>query len=139
MKNIILWIWQLPQNLIGFLLTRNPKAYFMYECNDKKKIKAYFTSNVFGCGVSLGNYVILDYDNYYHVSVYKTINHEHGHQKQSLYLGWLYLLVVGFTSAVFNNLWDRLFHKNWKSSKRIKWYYSRFPEKWADKLGGVER
>lgn len=139
MKNILLWIWQLPQNLIGFFLTRKPKAIRTYRCNDGEKVNVYFTSNVFGCGVSLGNYIILDYDFYYTFIPHLTINHEHGHQKQSRYLGWLYLIVIGFTSAICNNLWDRLFHRKWASEKRVKWYYSRFPEKWADNLGGVER
>lgn len=147
MKNIILWIWQLPQNLIGFLLTRNPKKCIWYICNDGEKIKVYLTSNVFGCGVSLGNYIILDYDRhnyildygrYNNLGISKTVNHEHGHQKQSRYLGWFYLPFVGLISA-FNNLWDRAFHKKWLNSERTRWYYSRYPEKWADNLGGVIR
>lgn len=139
MKNIILWLWQFPQNLIGFFLTRKPKKWFWYNCNDGEKVKVYLTSNVFGCGVSLGNYIILDYDSYNNTNISKTINHEHGHQKQSRYLGWFYLLFVGLPSAVFNNLWDRIFHKKWNSIKRMIWYYSRYPEKWADNLGGVIR
>lgn len=138
-KYFLLWIWQLPQNLIGFILTRNAKQYCEFVCNDYEMVRVYYTNNVFGCGVSLGNYIILDYKNYYNKSIYITVCHEHGHQKQSRYLGWLYLFVVGFTSAVCNNLWDRLFHKKWSYKKRANWYYSRFPENWADKLGCVER
>jgi hypothetical protein len=51
----------------------------------------------------------------------------------------LYLLAVGIPSGVFNNLWDRLFHRNWDAAKRHVWYYSRYAEKWADALGGVAR
>lgn len=136
---VLRWIWQLPQNLIGFLLTRKPKATVDYRMNDNKVVKIYFTTNVFGCGVSLGDYIILDYGYYFKRNLLKVANHEHGHQKQSLLLGWLYLLIVGLSSAICNNLWDRLFHKNWSSKKSENWYYSRFPEKWADKLGGVKR
>ena len=142
MSNIILYLWQLPQNIIGFLMTRKPKKCFNYICNDCEEVKVYFTSNVFGSGVSLGNYIILDYNNYafncYYKTLNATINHEHGHQKQSKYLGWFYLIIVGLTSALCN-LWDRLFHKKWSILERNDWYYSRFPEKWADNLGGVKR
>jgi hypothetical protein len=27
----------------------------------------------------------------------------------------------------------------WDSNRRYQWYYSRWSEAWADKLGGVER
>lgn len=138
-KNILLWIWQLPQNLIGFILTRRAKQYCDFVCNDYEMVRVYYTNNVFGCGVSLGKYIILDYKNYWNKPIYTTVCHEHGHQKQSRYLGLFYLLVVGFTSAICNNLWDRLFHKKWSNKKRMNWYYSRFPENWADKLGGVKR
>lgn len=143
--NILLYIWQLPQNLIGFFLTRKPKHIIDFKCNDDSITKVYFTDNVFGCGVSLGNYIVLD-DTYNYKNVDRrttdgmnTVNHEHGHQKQSKMLGWLYLIIVGITSAIFNNLWDRLFHKNWGYNERERWYYSRNVEKWADELGSVER
>ena len=140
MKKFILWIWQLPQNILGFLMTRKPRATGVYLCNDlRTSVKVYFTSNVLGCSVSLGNYIILDYDHYYGTLLGKTLNHERGHQKQSLYLGWLYLPVIGLVSALCNNLYDRLFHRKWSLEDRNKWYYSRFPEKWADELGGVKR
>lgn len=133
----------MPQNLIGWLLTRFSKEKLVVTFNDGTNGIIYFTNNVFGCGVSLGNYIILDYNNYYFTRNSKssklTYNHEHGHQKQSLYFGWFYFVFIGISSAIFNNLWDRLFHKKWDSTKRYYWYYSRYPEKWADKLGGVNR
>lgn len=145
MTNILLYLHQLPQNLVGFFLTRKVKHTIDFECNDGYIVKVYFTDNVFGCGVSLGNYIILD-NKYYYLRVYEklsdgvnTVNHEHGHQKQSKILGWFYLIIVGITSAIFNNLWDRLFHKNWSYDKRERWYYSRNVEKWADELGEVKR
>lgn len=139
MKKILLWIWQLPQNLIGFILTRFAKAKSNVRMYDGTVVTIYYTNNVFGCGVSLGDYIILDYKNYYGNAHAKILNHEHGHQIQSKYLGWFYLIIVGISSAIFNNLWDRLFHKKWTSVQRYLWYYSRFPENWADKLGEVKR
>lgn len=138
-KNKLLWVWQFPQNTIGFILTRFDKVTTQVTMNDKDIITVHYASNVFNCGVSLGDYVILDYVKYFGKHFPITYNHEHGHQKQSLMLGPLYLIVVGLTSAIFNNLWDRIAHKKWSASKRYLWYYNRFPERWADKLGGVSR
>ena len=145
-KKILLFIWQLPQNIIGFFLTRKPvQTLNQFLLNDGKIIKVYFTKNVFNCGISLGNYIVLDYDIYYKGCLYRdreyvyTVNHEHGHQKQSLYFGWLYLIFIGLPS-VCGNVWDRVFHKKWKNRDRVKWYYSKLIwEKWADKLGEVNR
>jgi hypothetical protein len=89
----------------------------------------------FFSGGSFGRYIILPPRK----DMFFTVPHEYGHSIQSLYLGWLYLPVVGIYSAVFCNLWDRLFHKNWPSHDRQYWYYNRWTERWADKLGGVDR
>ena len=57
------------------------------------------------------------------------IKHEQGHQKQSLYLGWLYLIVVGIPSMTLA-IYTTIRHKD------EVWYHSHYPENWADKLGG---
>ena len=93
----------------------------------------YFSDRFGNFGVSLGKYIIFG-GQHSIISVY----HEEGHQKQSLYLGWLYLIVVGLPSFA-GNIYDRIAHRNWNPKARIKWYYNRFPENWADKLGGVQR
>ena len=134
---ILKFIWQLPQNLIGFIITRFSKKKINYLFNDNSNGIIYFNNNFFNSGVSLGNYIILD-TVYNENAIQKTANHEHGHQKQSLYLGPLYLLVVGMPSAT-RNVIDRLFHKKWIYKERVDWYYGGFPENWADKLGNVER
>lgn len=134
--NIIKWIWQLPQNLIGFLLTRK-KQYKSEKYIDGKWTNIYYKS-FFRSGISLGEYIILDYWYCGKACSRQIFVHEYGHSKQSLILGWLYLPLVGIPSIV-SNIWDRLFHKKWTSDQREKWYYSRYPEKWADKLGGVVR
>ena len=134
--NIIKWIWQLPQNLIGFLLTRK-KQYKSEKYIDSKWINVYYKS-FFCSGISLGDYIILDYWYCGKACSRQVFVHEYGHSKQSLILGWFYLPLVGIPS-IMSNIWDRLFHKKWTSDQREKWYYSRYPEKWADKLGGVVR
>ena len=123
MKEILKYLWQLPQNIIGLLVIKFSYAW--------KRDGIWYTARKFG--VSLGKYIIIN-----EWSTEKTLNHERGHQKQSLYLGWLYLIIIGLPSAI-GNLWDRWFHKNWSSVDRIKWYYSQPWEHWADKLGGVIR
>jgi hypothetical protein len=125
-KNLILYLWQLPQHLLALALIRLWKAV--------KDSGGVYRMNRAGIGISLGGYIILD--NGYNET---TVKHEQGHQRQSLYLGPLYLFAVGIPSAVFHNLWDRLFHRKWAAGDRVKWYYSRYPEAWADRLGGVKR
>ena len=118
-----LFFWQFPQNIaaLAVILILGAKRDDRGVWVVKKRI-----------GVSLGNFIILG-EGYGEVS----LRHEKGHQRQSLMLGFFYLPVAGFTSAVCNNLWDRIFHRSWPGAKRAAWYYSRFPEAWADRLGGV--
>lgn len=137
MIKLILTIWQLPQELIGFCMTRHPRVVTSYS-KSGKTLRVYYTDNVFGAGVSLGKYIILDYTHYAVLGDSITIKHEYGHSIQSKILGPLYLPTVGIVS-VTRNIWDRLFHKNWDPRRRLKWYYSAWPESWADKLGGVTR
>jgi hypothetical protein len=135
-KKILLFIWQLPQHLLALILIRvlgATKTFNPSICIDFWLYKPKNRLGEFISGVSLGRYIILKTKNV------NTVKHENGHSKQSLIFGPLYLLAIGIPSAVFNNLWDRYFHKNWPTEKRHKWYYNRYPEKWADKLGGVNR
>ena len=140
MKEKLMWVWQLPQHLLALALIRLLKAE-KKEWRHNGNAIAYWEfipQGRFGkfiSGVSLGKYIILKPRSDYA----QTVPHEHGHSIQSRAWGPLYLLAVGVPSAVFNNLWDRLFHKGWAMAQRHKWYYSRYPEKQADVLGGVQR
>lgn len=133
-KNILLYLWQLPQNLIGLILIIGAKKYkwFGYTFYTKKEF--------FNAGVTLGNYIILD-EVFVRIggkTLLDTIKHEAGHKKQSEMLGIMYLLIIGMPSFL-RNIYDRIFHKKWLLTDRLNWYYKQFPENWADKLGGVER
>lgn len=120
---LIKWFWQLPQNIIGIVAT------FVFHGVYSKMDKVYYTlSNI---GVSLGCYIIVN-----KYCSLNTIKHEKGHQKQSLILGPLYLILIGLPS-ICGNIIDRLFHKKWSRRARITWYYSLLWEAWADNLGGV--
>lgn len=135
MKKSLLYLWQLPQNILGLILILFTKAK-KYTVNGeywKAEGKFYF-------GICLGNYIIFQVPDfyYYQLPLVTSIKHEEGHQKQSQYLGWFYLLIIGIPSFLFN-VFDRLFHSKWNTEKRMKWYYSLLWEKWADELGGVRR
>jgi hypothetical protein len=125
MKKILCYIWQLPQNLLALLIIKITRA---DKLEDHKGISVYKPKKKFGMyAVSLGDYILVTEKPYK-----KILNHEYGHCIQSIYLGWLYLIVIGIPSATMNFLSD----KNIIDSKR---YYQRWPENWADKLGGVQR
>lgn len=126
MKNLFLWIWQLPQNLLGLIAIGLLSAYKpTFDSNPAiwTHYKTFFSS------VSLGDYIIV---NGYSFDE-RTVLHEKGHQRQSRLLGWLYLPLIGLPSVV-GNLIFRLEYI------QVRFNYYKLPwEKWADKLGGVER
>lgn len=126
-KGIFLFLWQLPQNLLGILwLNVNIICYYgvnhMGRIDDKVDWYAIPTKSG---AVSLGKYII----SYENANYFSTIKHEYGHCKQSMYLGWLYLPIIGLPSLIWNCIYQ---YTN-------KDYYWLFCEKWADKLGGVKR
>ena len=116
------YIWELPQNLLGLLVILFSHA--AYDHNYESS-KVYHTSKMFG--VSLGKYIIV-----YALVDEETIRHEYGHSIQSLYLGPLYLIIIGIPSFTMN----LLTRMGVLSNER---YYKRWPENWADQLEGVKR
>ena len=136
-SSLILFIWQFPQHIaagIVFLYVKvNCGPYTIERLHDRW----YIWGDKQSWGVSLGSYIFLS--SRHHKKGNLTILHEYGHSIQSLYFGPLYLFAVGIPSAIFANLWDRMFHGGWTWSSREVWYYSRYPEAWADRLGGVKR
>ena len=131
---ILTEIWQLPQHIIAYVIMFvNRKS--IKSTISKDNIHYYLVDHLFDCGVSLGNYIFLDNDGYYG---YVTVRHEYGHQKQSLMLGPLYLLVIGLPSAI-GNIIDRIKYKYLKKYYDCDSYYKQPWEAWADRLGGVVR
>ena len=115
MKKIILYIWQLPQNFVGRIITLFlPYAFAFEECK-------FYKWN--GNGVSLGNYIIIPKNN----RTIFIVRHEYGHHVQSAYLGPLYLITIGILSVV-GNILHRIIKFN---------YYKQPWEAWANRLGGV--
>ena len=125
---ILLYLWQLPQNIVGLLLILILRPEQAYDFGDgEPRVRLYYASRMRG-GISLGRYIIIR-DTY---KDYKggTEQHELGHSRQSLFLGPLYLVVIGLPSI----LWAA-----WWNEDRNRSYYSFYTEAWADYLGGVNR
>ena len=79
-------------------------------------------------GVSFGPVIIVNRRTRGH----RLVRHEYGHSRQSLVLGPLYLPLVGIPSlslAVMTRM--GILSRNS--------YFTRYPEAWADRLGGVKR
>ena len=123
---VLLQVWQLPQNLLGFIVGcfLKGKRRLPGLPGIPKVIHFVGARNMYG-GVSLGNFV------YLRPPVYeKMVRHEYGHCLQSRLLGPFYLLVIGLPSLIWA-LW-------WHPGRSVD-YYSFYTERWAERLGGVER
>lgn len=115
--------WQLPQNLAGYIVLKVTRARHRREYKGAT-VYTWTRSN----GLSLGKYIFVPQK-----ANEEYIKHEYGHTVQSRYLGWFYLLVVGLPSI----LWAGCC-KAYRKKHNVG-YYEFYTEKWADKLGGVER
>lgn len=115
---ILLYFWQLPQNIFG-------QIFLVFIKGEKKhqigNIKFYYAKNFKG-GISLGDYIIIGYIHE------KSVKHEYGHCIQSKILGWLYLIIIGLPSLIHAGLCKCKKHS----------YYDFFTEKWANKLVGIK-
>lgn len=116
----IWWVWQFPQNLIGWAMWEIlfPSSHMT---KTLKGVRIMYTYRMKG-GVSLGKWVFVDGRYYGNAYGSKVIKHEYGHTVQSKILGWLYLIVIGLPSIIHAAL-----HKSGD-------YYHFYTEKWANKL-----
>lgn len=122
---ILIYIWQLPQNLVGLII----RIFYKKKTSISYKGKMVRVCNGFPGGISLGEtIIIMKYPNT--KDTWDTVKHEYGHSIQSKYLGWFYLFVIGIPSILWAVWWN---------PKRNVSYYSFYTEKWADKLGNVQR
>ena len=115
----LLYLWQLPQNLLGVILVA---CYGASGGEDYRGARLHCSASIPGC-ISLGRHIIL---NYRRMNECALLDHEWGHTRQSLRLGWLYLPLIGLPSLL------------WASRPRGN-YYAFWTERWADRLGGVQR
>lgn len=119
MKSIVIWIWCLPQMLLGLIVKLITRA---------KRREGYYVYNL-KCSAALGEYIFISRNS---VCNERILKHEQGHAKQSRLLGWLYLFVIGLPSLIWNVCFRTYRRKHNKS------YYTFYTERWADKLGGVQ-
>jgi hypothetical protein len=141
MKKLLLLLWQLPQYLVGvlvlfwnkiFLKEKYLNTYYV-KCNDHKNVIAklfLYRNNGKGKykGVSFGKHIFIYYDDNYKdmkkmndLIKNVVIPHEYGHSIQSVYLGWLYLIIIGLPSLLFSNIGGSA-------------YRNFYTELWAEKL-----
>lgn len=133
MKEILLWLWQLPQNLLGLILILIMKPEYKYVLENGNFV--FFAKRMSG-GISLGKYSIIS--DYYHrgnqILNQNVVKHEGiGHGTQSRLLGWFYLLVIGLPSIIWAWLYGSVIP--YTRNGYYKWY----TEAWADKLAGIVR
>lgn len=131
--DFLLYLWQLPQNLLGLLLIVTLGWVIPIDMkggkNSRLPSSLLFLHSRMKGGISLGRYIIL-------AGRYATDSnawyHERGHSIQSMILGPLYLIVIGLPSL----LWAAFYRHN---AADPNGYYRFYTEKWADRLGGVKR
>ena len=129
---MIHWTWGILQTLLGFalrivLISRTVSTGYYR--------RARIIRVSFRFGVSLGYWIFLSNE------APSTIKqHEYGHVKQSMILGPLYLPLVGLPSIL--RAMGAYIAVRWCRANPVlvhRWYYAHYPEKWADRLGGVAR
>lgn len=134
-KRFLLYLWCLPQNILGLILIAILRPERLHIMSNGNRI--YFANRMSG-GISLGKYSILASYHYRkelsEALKRDTVRHEAiGHAKQSLYLGPLYLLVIGLPSIIWAGLYGPVIKATTNG------YYKFYTEKWADSLAGAKR
>lgn len=117
-------LWQLPQVLLATAVLVATRA---------RRRQTYHGVAVFEAahprgGVSFGPIILMNRS----ARNERLLRHEYGHSRQSVMLGPFYLIIVGLPSVTFAML-TRAGVLDRES------YFTRFPENWADRLGGVQR
>ncbi len=122
----ILYVWQLPQNAAGLLLTLALRRRIERRERRGGSCVSYCFRR-FG-GLSLGRYLFV------HLGAdERLVRHEYGHFRQSMLLGPLYLVAIGLPSILWAALFPlvRVLHP-------AAGYFSFPSERWADLLGGAD-
>jgi hypothetical protein len=130
-RNLVFWTWCFPQTLLGFIVFCVVKYRgAIIEIENYRGVTLVRTTNskLMG-GMALGKYNFV-IDKQWKTAA-QTIEHEYGHTAQGYILGPLYIIIIGIPSE----FWLLLSHI---SPYIKKTYRTRFPENWADTLGGVK-
>jgi hypothetical protein len=132
----VLWsvLWEQPQTALGVLLLLVRWAFGLVEHIERSDGRLFIQTRG---GVSLGVFVFYNgQESRYFYPRSGTREHEYGHTFQSRWLGPLYLLVVGAPSVargIYAIVYRELTGRRWRG------YFDGWPEKQADRLGGVDR
>jgi len=129
---VLLYCWQLPQNLLGLLLLAIYGRVIPIDFRGdlwRSRLPSSMIYFVYGFhgGIALGRYVLLSG---YYSTAYDVWAHERGHSIQSMILGPLYLFVIGLPSLLWAAWWNK--------DRNVSYYWF-YTERWADYLGGVDR
>ena len=135
LKWCALFVWELPQNLLGLGLWglehlldgRHPREFAQERLFLRSRRSAVSLGFFVFWAEGVTRYAILDHN---------TRAHEYGHTFQSRWFGPLYLPLIGIPS-VMRVLYSILYREI--TGRRWTRYFEGYPEKWADKLGGVTR
>lgn len=130
-KKVLNYFWQLPQYLISLIIL----GYFKVFGKIERKVCVtggtaehsciYFLESKHRKAFSMGEFIFL-YNGYSEQAFSQNrrkelIKHEYGHAIQSVRLGWLYLIVIGFPSLTITGI-------------SVKFAQKCYFEKWANKL-----
>ena len=132
MKKVLLYLWQLPQNVLGLLVILITGAHHtVLNWEWIASTYPYF-------GVCLGKYIIFGGAG----GGITSLKHEQGHQKQSQILGPLYLIIclLSVLGNIIVKIWWIFSPRDKQTARKIVKLYYHLPwEYWADKLGDVKR
>lgn len=128
-------LWELPQTSLGALLFGAEKLLSSVKDAELSGERVFVEST--RSAVSLGHFVFWARgDNRWFVLDEHTRAHEYGHTFQSRLLGPLYLPLVGVPSlarVAYAIGYREITGRRWGG------YFDGYPERWADRLGGVPR
>lgn len=86
-KSFILFIWQIPQYIVAWIIVSILGNLCLGKSNYIDLRLIYF--DIFKCPLTLGKYVFCKPS-----VTRRSLRHEYGHYRQSLRLGWLYIIIV---------------------------------------------
>ena len=128
-------LWELPQNVLGATLLGAQAALGATLAVELDRERLFVRTRQ--VAVSLGFFVFwCEGESRYFVLDRWVRDHEYGHTFQSRWLGPLYLPLVGVPSTM--RVLYAIAHRELTGS-RWNGYFDGYPERWADRLGGVRR
>jgi hypothetical protein len=135
LSGALLFAWELPQNALGAALFAVEKALGSVKNAELDAGRLFIESK--RTAVSLGFFVFWARgENRWFLLDEHTRAHEWGHTFQSRLLGPLYLPLVGVPSTM--RVLYAIAHRE-ITGRRWTGYFDGYPERWADRLGGVPR